>query len=132
VKNWRWLGEELVLALHDEQITEHGGPAGLRDRGLLQSALARPRHLAAYGEPDACDLAAAYAYGIARNHPFVDGNKRIAFVAAAVFLYDQGDDLEVVEEDAVEAVLGLSAGEMTELAFATWLRAVIIPVDQQQ
>lgn len=126
MSEWRWLGEALILAIHDEQMAEHGGPAGIRDRALLQSALARPRHLAAYAKPDACDLAAAYAYGIARNHAFVDGNKRTAFAAAAVFLYDHGHDIETDAAAAVQSMLDLSAGDMTESAFATWLRAQIV------
>jgi death-on-curing protein len=79
--SWRWLQREVILAVHEEQLAEHGGATGVRDEGLMDSAPARPRHLAAYGEPDHADLAAAYGYGLARNHPFIDGNKRTAFVA---------------------------------------------------
>lgn len=111
------------MAIHDEQIAEHGGPIGVRDAGLLSSALARPKHLAAYGNPDACELAAAYAFGIVRNHPFVDGNKRTAFVAAIVFLADNGIGMEADDQSMVRAMLDLSAGDMTEEAFANWLRA---------
>ena len=126
--DWRWLGEELILAIHDEQLAEHGGPPGVRDTGLLQSALARPRHLASYGTPDAFDLAAAYAYGIARNHPFIDGNKRTAFVAAATFLYDHGHDIDAADIDKVKVGVDLSAGSMNEGDFAAWLRAKSVPV----
>ena len=111
------------MAIHDEQIAEHGGPIGVRDAGLLSSALARPKHLAAYRNPDACELAAAYAFGIVRNHPFVDGNKRTAFVAAIVFLADNGIGMEADDQSMVRAMLDLSAGDMTEEVFANWLRA---------
>jgi death on curing protein len=129
VNEWRWLGERVILAIHDEQISEHGGPSGVRDLGLLQSALARPRHLASYGAPDAFDLAAAYAHGIARNHPFVDGNKRTALVAAAVFLYEHGHDIEADDADKVRVMLAFSAGTMSESDFAAWLRSKAIPTD---
>jgi death-on-curing protein len=89
VTEWRWLSETLVLAIHDEQLAEHGGRAGVRDVGLLQSALARPRHLAAGAKPNVFKIAAGYAFGILRNHPFLDGNKRTGFVAAAGFLLDK-------------------------------------------
>ena len=120
--NWRWLSEAVMLAVHDEQLAEHGGGAGIRDEGLLLSALARPQQLANYGDPDACDLAAAYAYGIARNHPFVDGNKRTAFVAAGLFLALHGYRLAADDADKVLTVLSLAAGDLTEAQFAAWLR----------
>jgi death on curing protein len=129
VTDWRWLGEDVVLAIHDEQLAEHGGPSGVRDTGLLQSALARPRHLASYATPDAFDLAAAYAFGIARDHPFVDGNKRTAFVAAATFLYDHGHDIEADDMDKVRIVVDLSAGSVSEGDVAAWLRSKSVPVD---
>ena len=118
----RWIGEALILAIHDEQIAEHGGRAGLRDHGLLQSALARAVNRAAYGDPDAFDLAAAYAFGLARNRPFVDGNKRTAFVAAAVFLLDNGYELDVDDVSVVQVILALSDGAMSEGELAAWLR----------
>jgi death-on-curing protein len=126
VTEWRWLGELLVIAVHDEQLAEHGGRAGLRDLALLQSALARPLNLAAYGDPDAFDLAAAYAFGIARNHPFADGNKRTAFVAAAVFLLDNGHEIEATDEAIATVMLSVSAGSTSERELAAWLRASVV------
>jgi death-on-curing protein len=120
---WRWLAEALILAIHDEQLAEHGGRVGLRDLGLLQSALARPMNLAAYDDPDVFDLAAAYAFGIARSHPFVDGNKRTAFVAAAVFLLDNGHEIDAADEAIVTIMLAVSEGSMSEKDLAKWLRA---------
>jgi death on curing protein len=119
--NWRWVSLRAVLALHTEQIAEHGGLAGVRDRGMLESALARPQQLAAY-EPEApaARLAAAYAYGIARNHPFADGNKRAAFVVAATFLALNGHDFRASEREVVETILRLAAGDLTEPALADW------------
>jgi death-on-curing protein len=119
---WRWIGETLVLAIHDEQLAEHGGRTGLRDRGLLQSALARAANRAAYGDPDAFELAAAYAFGIARDHPFVDGNKRTAFVAAAVFLLDNGYEIDLDDASIVQIMLASSGGTMGEADLAAWLR----------
>lgn len=123
---WRWLSEPLILAIHDEQLAEHGGRVGLRDLALLQSALARPFNLAAYGSPDAFDLAAAYAFGIARNHPFADGNKRTAFVSAAVFLLDNGYEIEARDEAVVSIMLSVSAGSTSEQDLAAWLRASVV------
>jgi death-on-curing protein len=119
---WRWIGETLILAIHDEQLAEHGGRIGLRDRGLLQSALARAINRAAYGDPDAFDLAAAYAFGIARDHSFVDGNKRIAFVAAAVFLLDNGYEIDLDDMSIVQVMLAISRGSMSEAELVAWLR----------
>lgn len=110
------------MAFHAMQLAEHGGGAGVRDEGLLDSTLNRPVNLAAYGTPTVFDLAAAYAFGIAKNHPFVDGNKRTAFVAAAVFLELNGHSLNATEADAVLAVLGLASGTMEEAAFSDWLK----------
>lgn len=119
-----WLSKGLILAIHDEQLAEHGGGAGVRDDGLLESALARPQNRLAYDEAvDLATLAAAYAFGIARNHPFVDGNKRTAFVAAEVFLDLNGMTLTASDEDCVLTMLRLAAGEIEEDAFADWLRA---------
>ena len=120
--SWVWLEEQVVLAVHEEQLAEHGGAQGTRDEGLLQSALARPHHLAAYGEPDVFDLGAAYGYGIARNHPFVDGNKRTAFVAVELFLVLNGIELQASDADCVLTMLSLAAGELDEGTFAGWLR----------
>ena len=117
-----WITEQEVLAIHNRQLTEHGGAAGLRDLGLLESALARPHQLFAYGDPDTFDLAAAYTAGIVRNHPFVDGNKRTGFVVGILFLELNGYRFIASEADATQAVLALAAGEMNEETFTVWLR----------
>ena len=119
-----WLFEETVIAIHHRQVAEHGGSEGLRDEGLLSSALARPQNLLAYGEPrpDLASLAAAYAYGIARNHPFVDGNKRTALVAARTFLILNGVDLEATQDDKVLTFLSLAEGAVYEEELADWIR----------
>ncbi|TNJ36410.1 type II toxin-antitoxin system death-on-curing family toxin [Chlorobaculum thiosulfatiphilum] len=120
--SWRWLLDDVVLAIHDEQIAEHGGSTGIRDAGLLSSALARPKNQASYGEPSVFDLSAAYAYGIIRNHPFVDGNKRTGFLASYVFLNINGWQLSASEVESVHAVLALAAGEIDEADFSSWLK----------
>jgi death-on-curing protein len=122
-RNWKWVSERALLAAQVEQIAEHGGVPGVGDLGLLQSALARPQNLVACGDPDACDLAAAYAYGIARNHPFADGNKRAALVAALGFLELNGYDLTAPDADLYRMFYGLAAGEISEAALADWFRA---------
>lgn len=122
-----WVLRSVTDAVHDAQLAEHGGAAGLRDMDMLESALARPVNLHAYGETDICRLAAAYAFGIARNHPFVDGNKRTAFLAAYVFLRINGFELIANEVDATAAVLALAAGESDEKDFAQWLRDQVKP-----
>lgn len=119
----RWLRLEVVLAVHEQQIAEHGGLTGLRDRGLLESALARPQQKASYGEPDLAELAAAYAFGIARNHPFVDGNKRVAFVALELFLRLNGLELVADDTTCLAVMLDLAAGAIDEEALAAWVRA---------
>ena len=124
---WRWLNLRSVLAIHAEQLAEHGGGSGVRDIALLESALARPINLAAYGAPDAATLAAAYAYGLARNHPFVDGNKRTAFVTAVAFLLRNGCDLDAPEPEVVLTFVELAAGRMTEEALASWFRERMAP-----
>jgi death-on-curing protein len=118
-----WLSRQLILAIHDEQLAEHGGSAGMRDEGLLESALARPLNRAGYGEPDGAELAAVYAIGIVRNHPFVDGNKRTGFAALFMFLALNGADFEPPEVDATVAILRLAAGGMTDDEFIVWARA---------
>jgi death-on-curing protein len=120
-----WLEKELVLAIHDRQLAEHGGSAGVRDEGLLESALARPLQLHAYGEPapDLADLAAALAYGLARNHPFVDGNKRTAHVAYRTFLELNGTRLDATDEEKYLTMVTLAEGKLNERDFAAWLRA---------
>ncbi len=117
-----WLDLRVVLAVHDRQLAEHGGGSGIRDAGLLDSALARPQHASAYDEPDLCTLAALYAGGIVRNHPFVDGNKRTAFLAAYIFLGRNGLRLIAPEDDAARQMIALAAGDLAEDAFAAWLR----------
>ena len=122
MSNWIWVLEEAVSALHDRQLAEHGGPSGLRNPGGLASALTRAPNLAAYGDPDAADLAAAYASGIARNHPFVDGNKRSAWVVARLFLADNGVTLKFERQEAIEIMLALASGDLTEEDLAAWFR----------
>ncbi len=124
---WRWLSREVLMAVHEEQLAEHGGAAGLRDVGLLDSALARPRQLAAYGAPDMAELAAAYAFGLVRNHPFIDGNKRSGFVAAQLFLRLNGYRIEALHVDCVLTTLALAAGDIDEPTFAAWLRQHLQP-----
>lgn len=121
-REWIWLDSTLIMAIHDEQLAEHGGAGGLRDGGLLESALARPQHLVAYGDPDAAALAAAYGFGIARNHPFIDGNKRSAFVASELFLDLNGFELFASDVDCVLTMLAVAAGEMAEEEFSDWIR----------
>jgi death on curing protein len=118
-----WLSRELVLAIHDEQLAEHGGAGGLRDPGLLDSALARPANRAGYAEPDVAELAALYALGIARNHPFIDGNKRTAYVALETFLALNGLRFPVSDAHAVIFTLQMAAGDMDDDAFIDWVRA---------
>ena len=124
---WRRIDKGALVLLHDESLAEHGGRAGSRDEGLLDSALNKPLNLLAYGEPDFADLAASYASGLAKNHPFVDGNKRAAFLAVGMFLYLNGYRLQASQAEATLTVLGLAAGEISESAFATWLRRCAIP-----
>lgn len=121
--SWRWLERRALELLHDESIAEHGGAPGLRDAGLFESALARPLNLAAYGEPDVAELAAAYGVGLAKNHAFVDGNKRVAFLATGLFLSLNGQRLVTTQADATLTMLAVAAGSLDEAAFATWLRA---------
>ena len=120
---WVWIDPKVLLAVHEEQLAEHGGAGGTRDLGLFESAIARPQNLAAYGEPDAADLAAAYGCGLARNHPFIDSNKRTAFVAVELFLLLNGHELVADDADCVITMLGVAAGSIDEPAFAAWLRA---------
>lgn len=120
---WRWLSKSAVIAIHAAQVAEHGGAAEIRDEGLLDSALAKPQNLAAYGDPGAADLAASYTFGIARNHPFVDGNKRTAFVAAATFLLLNGFEMTASEAGVAQTVLRLAAGELSEAELAAWFES---------
>lgn len=125
--SWNWLREDVVRAFHDAQIAEHGGAQGVRDAGLLQSAMARPQHRVAYGEPDVAELAASYGYGIARNHPFVDGNPRAAFIAVELFLALNGQRLIADDKSSLMTMLDVAAGELDEDAFAAWIRAHLQP-----
>lgn len=120
--NWIWVSLEVALAAHLEQLTEHGGAEGVRDSGMLESAMARPQNLVTYGDPDAAELAASYAFGIARNHPFVDGNKRTAAVVSETFLVLNGHSLTATDAELVVTFLALAAGELTEGELMDWLR----------
>ncbi|MEQ1495661.1 MAG: type II toxin-antitoxin system death-on-curing family toxin [Novosphingobium sp.] len=117
-----WLDARDANAVHDRQLAEHGGGVGLRDASLLESALARPVNRWNYGQDDPAALAAAYAFGIARNHPFIDGNKRTAWVIARLFLAINGHKLKFTAEDAIKMMLALAAGELTEQSVTDWLR----------
>ena len=117
-----WLGKAIVLAMHGRLLAEHGGASGIRDPALLDSALARPQHLLACGDPDIYDLAAAYTFGIVRNPPFVDGNKRTGFMAGYVFLASNDLQFAATEVDVVQVVTLLAAGEIAESEYAAWLR----------
>ena len=121
--SWCWVDKRVLVLLHDESLAEHGGASGLRDEGLLDSALARPQNRAAYGEPDHAELAAAYASGLAQNHPFVDGNKRAAFLGAGLFLARNGYRLTATQAEATIAMFGLASGSIGEPEFAEWIRA---------
>jgi death-on-curing protein len=122
MSHWRWVSREVLLLLHDESLAEHGGAAGTWDEGLLESALARPLHLVACGAPDVADLAAAYGLGLAKNHPFVDGNKRAAFLAVGLFLMVNGHRLRATQVEATLTMLELAAGHLNEADFAQWIR----------
>ena len=124
-KNVVWVHEDVMLAVHLRQLAEHGGGEGFRDEGLLQSALARPQNLLVYGDPppDLASLAASYAYDIAHNHPFVDGNKRTALIIARLFLLLNGMDLVATQEEKYSTFLALAAGELSEEYLANWVRA---------
>ena len=121
-----WVDAKLALAIHDRQLAEHGGPSGLRDPGALESALARAHNQWTYGEVDPCALAAAYAFGVARNHPFTDGNKRTAWVVARAFLALNAVELAYLPGDAISTVLALAAGQLNEVELADWFRAHVV------
>ena len=124
----KWLRHEAILILHDESLAEHGGASGIRNTGLLDSALARPENIFAYGEPDLFDLAGVYAAGIIKNHPFVDGNKRTGFLAAAVFLEINGFSLQAGEADATLKTIALAASDISDVEYAAWLRENASPI----
>jgi death-on-curing protein len=117
-----WLTRQMVVAIHDEQLTIHGGASGLRDEGMLESALDRPKNRRAYEQAELAELAAAYAFGIARNHPFVDGNKRTSLLALYTFLGVSGVDFVVPEAEAATMILSLAAGEVNEEGLTRWIR----------
>ena len=121
-----WLSAELATAMHLRQLAEHGGGVGLRDEGLLLSALQRPLNKLQYGEPDLAELASSYAYGIARNHPFVDGNKRTALVASFTFLYLNGFRVNTSQVENVRVFLALASGTLSEEELAVWFRTNIV------
>ncbi|GAC1333437.1 MAG: type II toxin-antitoxin system death-on-curing family toxin [Beijerinckiaceae bacterium] len=121
-----WVLKSIVLALQDEQLAEHGGSPGLRDEGLLESALARPLNLFTCGAPDLADLAAAYAFGLAKNHPFIDGNKRASYVTTRLFLMLNGAHLAADPAERVRIWLAIAAGHMTEEQIAAWVREHMI------
>ena len=124
---WRWVSAATAEALHDEQIAEHGGGEGLRDPGLLESAMARPRNLVAYGNPDLALLAASYAFGVARNHPFIDGNKRTALLVCLLFIEKNGGRIDAMDAELLAIFLDLAAGELGEEELADWLRERVSP-----
>ena len=124
--SWRWISKQALVLLHGESLATHGGREGMRDEGLLESALMRPQNIVAYADadnpPDAAALAASYGVGLAKNNPFVDGNKRAAFLAVGLFLYLNGLRLQATQTDATLTMLAVAAGDITEEAFAAWLR----------
>ena len=124
--SWRWVSKQALVLLHGESLATHGGREGMRDEGLLESALMRPQNIVAYADadnpPDAAALAASYGVGLAKNNPFVDGNKRAAFLAVGLFLYLNGLRLQATQTDATLTMLAVAAGDITEEAFAAWLR----------
>ena len=124
----RWLSRAMIEAMHGEQVREHGGQHGLRDAGLLVSALARPKHVGSYEpEADLARLAAEYCYGLAKNHPFVDGNKRVALVAMNVFLQVNGYELDAPEPAAVDVIMRVADGRLSAPQVADWVRTVLVP-----
>ena len=126
VSPWRWINRAVLIAVHEMQLAEHGGGAGLRDANLLESALSRPLNLAACGSPDVCALAAAYGYGISRNYAFIEGNKCTALVATELFLRLNGWRLIVSDADCALTMLSLASGELSEDDFAAWLRSHVV------
>ena len=124
--SWRWISKQALVLLHGESLATHGGSEGMRDEGLLESALMRPQNIVAYADanhpPDAATLAASYGLGIAKNHPFIDGNKRAAFLAVGMFLYLNGLRLQATQAEATVTMLAVAAGDISEATFAAWLR----------
>jgi death on curing protein len=126
-KTWHWIDRNTLLLLHDESLALHGGASGIRDEGLLDSALARPENLAAYGEPDVAELAASYAFGLAKNHAFVDGNKRAAFLSIGLFVYANQYRLTATQADATLTMMSVAASELSEADLALWIRNHLAP-----
>lgn len=123
MKKPAWVLREVVLILHEQSLAQFGGAPGVRDEGLLDSALGKPQNFFAYGKPSLFDLAASYAFGLVKNHPFIDGNKRVGFVVAVLFLELNGYKFQATEVDAALRTLSLAAGEMKEAAYSEWLKA---------
>lgn len=122
-----WVLREVVLMAHEQSLAQFGGSAGVRDSGLMDSALGKPQNLHAYGKPDLFDLAASYAFGLVKNHPFIDGNKRAAFLAIGLFLHLNGQRLRASQVDAIQTILALAAGHLSEGQLADWIRANLAP-----
>ena len=122
MSDWRWVGGDVVYAIHDRQMDEHGGLDGVRDKGAIESALARPQNLDVYTEPDAAALASAYAFGLARNHGFADGNKRTAWITARLFLADNSYHLAFDASDAVKTMEAVASGSLDKPQLADWYR----------
>jgi death-on-curing protein len=122
MREWRWVDKRLLIMLHDESLVTHGGASGVRDEGLLDSALNRAPNLAMYGNPDFAELAASYGLGLAKNHAFVDGNKRVAFLSVGLFLGLNGYRLNATQVDATLTMLAVAAGDTDEVTFAHWIR----------
>jgi death-on-curing protein len=123
MQQWRWIDKQLLVILHDESLVLHGGASGIRDEGLLDSALNRAKNLALYGQPDYADLATAYVFGLSSNHAFVDGNKRVAFLALGLFLGLNGYKLTASQVDATLTMMSVAKGEIQESEFGQWIRA---------
>ncbi|MGZ8258853.1 MAG: type II toxin-antitoxin system death-on-curing family toxin [Methylotenera sp.] len=122
MREWKWINKRFLVTLHDESLTLHGGASGVRDEGLLDSALNRAVNLVMYGEPDIAQLAAAYGLGLAKNHAFIDGNKRVAFLSVGLFLGLNGYKLKATQVDATLTMQAVASGDMDEDTFATWIR----------
>ena len=129
MKQWRWMQREALLRLHGMSLVQFGGLAGLRDGGLLDSALSRPEQLANYATPDVADIAAAYAFGLAKNHPFIDGNKRAAFLSLGLSLRLNGYRLTASQPEATQTILMLASGNLSEEALATWVRGQMMSMN---
>ena len=132
MKDPKWINRRVIIAIHEELLHRFGGLAGTRDEGLLDSALARPQQLFHYGNPNVFAMAASYAHGLVKNHPFIDGNKRIGFMAVYTFLGVNGYSLEATEESAVERTLALAAGALGEDEYALWLKESCVKMNREE